>query len=89
MNPEFATELLKNMIFLAVTVAAPFLIAAMCIGFGVGLFQAVTTIHEQTLTFVPKALGVVGLMVLLMPWVIRKLTEFASALLERIPQMVG
>ena len=89
MNPEFAAELLKSMIFLAVMIAAPFLIAAMVIGFGVGLIQAVTTIHEQTLTFVPKALGVVGMIVLLLPWTIRRLVEFATAMIERIPAMVG
>ncbi|MBI1176084.1 flagellar biosynthesis protein FliQ [bacterium] len=89
MTPEFASETLKSMIFLAITIAAPFLLAAMLIGLGVGLFQAVTSIHEQTLTFVPKALGVCALLVLLMPWIMRKLIEFGSALFDRIPQMVG
>lgn len=89
MTPEFASETLKSMIFLAILIAAPFLLAAMLIGLGVGLFQAVTSIHEQTLTFVPKALGVSGLLVLLLPWIIRKLIEFSSVLIERIPQMVG
>jgi flagellar biosynthetic protein FliQ len=89
MNPEFAAELLKSMIFLAITVAAPFLLAAMAIGLSVGLFQAVTSINEQTLTFVPKALGITGLIVLLMPWVLRKLVEFSTSIIERIPQMVN
>lgn len=89
MSPEFATETLKSMIFMAVSLAAPFLLTAMVIGLGVGLFQAVTSISEQTLTFVPKALGVSGLMVLLLPWVMRRLIEFAGAMIDRIPQMVG
>ena len=89
MSPEFAAETLKNMIFLALILAAPFLLAAMVIGLGVGLFQAVTSINEQTRTFVPKALGITGLLVLLMPWMIRKLIEFTTALFERMPQMVG
>ena len=89
MTPEFASETLKSMIFLAITIAAPFLLAAMVIGFGVGLFQAVTSIHEQTLTFVPKALGISGLLVLLLPWIMRRLIEFGTTLIERMPQMVG
>lgn len=89
MSPEFAAETLKNMIFLALTLAAPFLLAAMVIGLGVGLFQAVTSINEQTLTFVPKALGITGLLVLLLPWMISKLIEYTTALFERMPQMVG
>ena len=68
MNPEFAIELVKTMMFQAVALAAPILLTAMVVvGFAIGLFQAVATIHEQTLTFVPKALAVVGILVLLLP----------------------
>lgn len=88
MNAEFAIELLKALMFQALALAAPFLVAAMTIGLLVSLFQAVTTIHEQTLTFVPKALAVVGAMLVLLPWLVRSLVEFATAVIERIPQMV-
>jgi flagellar biosynthesis protein FliQ len=88
MNPEFATELLKVMMFQAVAVAAPILLTAMIIGLAISLFQAVTSIQEQTLTFVPKALGIVALLVLLLPWILRSMVEFASAVFQRIPQMV-
>jgi flagellar biosynthetic protein FliQ len=88
MDPGFATELLKAMVFQAVSLAAPFLLVAMTVGLGVSLFQAVTSIHEQTLTFVPKALGVVGLLLLLLPWMLRSLIEFTTAVIEKIPQMV-
>jgi flagellar biosynthesis protein FliQ len=89
MNPEFAVELLKTTMFQAVTLAAPILIAAMVIGLGVSLFQAVTTIHEQTLTFVPKALGIVVLLVVLLPWMLRTVTEFTTQVIEKLPQMVN
>jgi flagellar biosynthetic protein FliQ len=88
MNPEFAIELLKNMMFQALAIATPFLVAAMVIGLTVSLFQAVTTIHEQTLTFVPKALGVVAVLLLLLPWIVRSLVEFTTAVIEKMPQMV-
>ena len=88
MNPEFAAELLKTMMFQAVTLAAPCLLVAMVIGLAISLFQAVTSIHEQTLTFVPKALGVVALLVLLMPWMLRSVMEFAIAVIQKMPQMV-
>ena len=54
MTPEFAVELVKNLMFQAIALAAPILLVAMVIGLGVSLFQAVTSIHEQTLSFVPK-----------------------------------
>ena len=89
MTPELAIELIKNMMFQAVTLAAPVLLTGMAVGLLVSLFQAVTTIHEQTLTFVPKALAVVAVLVLLLPWMLRTLIEFITALIERMPQMVG
>jgi flagellar biosynthesis protein FliQ len=89
MNPEFAIELLKNMIYQALALAAPILLTAMVIGLAISLFQAVTSIHEQTLTFVPKALAVIAVLLLLLPWIVRSVIEFTTAVIEKIPQMVG
>jgi flagellar biosynthetic protein FliQ len=88
MNPEFAIELLKNMMFQALAIAAPFLITCMVVGLAVSLFQAVTSIHEQTLVFVPKALAIVAVLLLFLPWMVRSLVEFTTAVIEKIPQMV-
>lgn len=88
MNPEFAIELLKAMIYQALSLAAPLLVTAMVVGLIVSLFQAVTTIHEQTLAFVPKAVAVLAVMLLLLPWIVRSLTEFATGIIEKMPQMV-
>jgi flagellar biosynthetic protein FliQ len=89
MNPEFAVELIKSMMFQAVTMAAPILMTVLVIGLSVSLFQAVTSIQEQTLTFVPKVIGVVALLVILLPWMLRSMIEFARAVIERIPSMVN
>jgi len=88
MNPEFAIDLLKTMVLEALTIAAPILITAMVVGLVISLFQAVTTIHEQTLAFVPKALAVVGIVLLLLPWIVRTLMEFTTAVIMKMPQMV-
>ena len=88
MNPEFAVELLKTMIYQALTLAAPILLTAMIIGLAVSLFQTVTSIHEQTLTFVPKALSVIGILLLLLPWIVRSMIEFTTAVIQKMPQMV-
>jgi flagellar biosynthetic protein FliQ len=87
MNPAFATDLLKTLMANAVALATPILLTAMIIGLAVSLFQSVTSIQEQTLTFVPKALGIVALLVLLMPWMLRTLVEYATAMISKIPQM--
>ena len=84
----FSVELLKAMIYQALAIAAPILLTAMVIGLCISLFQAVTTISEQTLTFVPKALAVIGIVLLLMPWIVRSLIEFTTSVIQKIPQMV-
>lgn len=87
MNPEFAVEILKSTILQSVSLAAPVLLTAMVIGLVISLFQAVTTIHEQTLTFVPKALGIVALLIILLPWMLRSTVEFTTLIFEKIPAM--
>ena len=71
MTPEFATELIKAMMLQAAALAVPMLLTAMAIGLAVSLFQAVTSIQEQTLTFVPKMVGICLLVVILLPWMLR------------------
>ncbi len=88
MNPQFAVELLKSLMVQAVSLSAPILLTAMVIGLAVSLFQSVTSIQEQTLGFVPKALAIVGLLILIMPWILRALIEFASGMIQKMPQMV-
>ena len=73
----------------AVVLAAPCLGVAMIVGLFISLFQAVTSINEQTLSFVPKALCVLGVLLLLSPWMIRQLIEFTTAIIEKMPQMVN
>lgn len=87
MTPEFAVELIKTALFHAVTIAGPLLGVAIIVGLAVSLFQAVTSIHEQTLSFVPKALAVGTMCVLMLPWILRTLVEFAGQVISRIPQM--
>ena len=89
MTPEFAVELIKTMMFQAVALASPILLTALAIGLSVSLFQAVTSIQEQTLSFVPKVLGIVSLLVVLLPWMLRTTIVFTRAVIEKIPQMVN
>jgi len=89
MNPEIAVELIKSLILNATALAAPILMTALTIGLGVSVLQAVTSIHEQTLSFVPKALAVLSLIVVSLPWMVRTMIEFTRSVIEQMPQMVG
>ena len=87
MNAEFAIELIKSLLYQCVALATPILVTGMTVGLTISLFQAVTSIHEQTLAFVPKALAIVGVMVVLLPWMTRSMMEFTISIVEKMPQM--
>jgi len=53
----------------------------------VSLFQAVTSLQEQTLTFVPKALAVGALLFLIMPWMVRTVVDYTTEIIEKMPAM--
>ena len=69
-------------------IASPMLLGALFMGIAVSLFQAVTQINEQTLSFIPKILVIVGLLVLSAPWMSETLTTFTRELIISIPQVV-
>lgn len=75
--PE-ATDLVRRTLLLALLISAPMLLIGMFVGIVISLFQAVTQIQEQTLTFVPKIASMLLAAVLLMPWIGRKLLEYAE-----------
>jgi flagellar biosynthesis protein FliQ len=87
MSPEFAVEVVQAMIYQALAIATPILLTAMGIGLAVSLFQAVTSIHEQTLSFVPKVAGIAGIIILLLPWLLRNLMQFTTLLIQKLPDM--
>lgn len=87
MSPDFMVELLRKLLTQAVVVAAPFLVTALLVGLVVSLFQTITSIQEQTLSFVPKALAVVALLFVILPWLIRTLMDFTIGMFDKIPGM--
>jgi len=84
MNPELAIDFFKTTVMFALYTVAPFLIVTLVIGLVMSLAQSVTSLQEQTLTFVPKLIGVSALILLLTPWVLRSLTEFTISILTRM-----
>jgi flagellar biosynthesis protein FliQ len=75
--PE-ATDLIRQTLLLALLISAPMLLIGMAVGIVISLFQAVTQIQEQTLTFVPKIASMIIAAVLLMPWISQRLLEYAA-----------
>jgi flagellar biosynthetic protein FliQ len=88
MTQELVLEIFTDAIWLAFKLCAPMLFAAMGIGLIIAILQAATQVHEQTLTFAPKAIGVSLSLLALAPWMINQVTDFLNEMFERIA-MVG
>ena len=71
---------------LCLKVSLPFLLSAMIIGLLVSFFQAITSLQEQTLTFVPKALVVVVVVFILFPWLINTMMDYTAETFNRMSQ---
>jgi len=84
MNPELAIDIFKTTVVFALYLVAPFLILTLVIGLLASLIQSVTSLQEQTLTFVPKLLGLSALILILTPWLLRSLSEFAITTIARM-----
>ena len=78
---ETTTELVREALILSMKIAAPILLAGVIIGLVISLVQSVTSIQDQTLTFVPKIVAMVAVAVLTLPWVIFRLMEFTHEML--------
>lgn len=82
-----AIGLLREAVVTTLLLALPLLAVGLVVGLAVSLFQAVTQIHEMTLTFVPKLVGIAAVLVLLGPWMLHRLVGFTRWLFDLLPQM--
>ena len=89
MTPEFVIRLGQETVWVVLSTAGPVLLVALIVGLGVSILQAVTQIHEMTLTFIPKILAVAAVLMFLLPWSIQKMVDFTTRLLMSIPAIVG
>jgi len=89
MTAEFVLGLGREAIMLTLLVAGPMLAFGLIVGLTVSIFQAVTQIHEMTLTFIPKIVAVAFALILFLPWMISIVTDFTTRLFESIPSLVG
>ena len=89
MNQDTVVNLATQAMSLALKVAGPILLCGLVIGLIVSIFQAVTSIQEQSLSFIPKIVGVAVLIVVLGPWMLGQLVSYAQNLYLSIPSLLG
>ncbi len=88
MTPEFVVEFAKQAIVLTIYLAMPMLGLGLAAGLIISIFQAVTSIQEMTLTFVPKIIAVFLGLLFFAPWMLHEITDFTQRVIENIPMYI-
>jgi len=88
LNQDTVISLATQAMTLAFEVAGPILLVGLVVGLLVSLFQAVTQIQEQSLSFIPKIVALAVLIVILGPWMLDRMVDYATNLYMSIPSIV-
>ncbi len=88
MTSEVFTDVIKQGIFVLLTVITPVMLLSLLVGLTISVFQAVTQINEQTLTFVPKILVVFLTLAITGGWIMQKVVEYAQILWTQYIAMI-
>jgi flagellar biosynthetic protein FliQ len=86
--PEYFVAIAKQTLFLVIILTGPPVMTALLVGLTISILQATTQIQEQTLTFVPKLVGVVAILAISGPWMLAQLLAFATSIYDAIPTYV-
>lgn len=88
MTQDFVVQIIYQGVILVLLLSLPTVGVGLLVGFTISLFQAVTQIQEQTLTFVPKVIAVLLMVAFTSPWMVSLLVDFTNTLWAGIPAMV-
>ena len=89
MSGDLVVQLGQEALFIVMIVAAPMLGLGLIVGLMVSVFQAKTSIQEQTLAFIPKIIAVFVAILIFGPWMLRIMTEYLTNILVNLPGYIG
>ena len=89
MHQEMIITLIQKMFVLTLLTSLPVLLSGVVIGLAISIFQTVTQIQESTITFVPKIVGGIVILIILMPWMINLFISYTNEFMEVIPQLIA
>lgn len=85
MRPDLALQLLSEVLWNALLISAPLMAVTLVVGLLVSVVQVVTQIQEASLTFIPKLVAAVIVLVVAGPWMLKRLVGFSTSLIANIP----
>ncbi|OUR64660.1 EscS/YscS/HrcS family type III secretion system export apparatus protein [Methylophaga sp. 42_25_T18] len=89
MTPETVLTIMQQTLQVITMLIAVILLPALCVGLLVAMFQAATSINEQTLSFIPKLLVTIFVLIFAGPWMLTLITGYAQRIFEDIPFLIG
>ena len=89
MSGDLVIQLAQQALMVVLIVAAPMLGLGLIVGLMVSVFQATTSIQEQTLAFIPKIIAVFVAILIFGPWMLRIMTEYLTNILVNLPGYIG
>ena len=87
MTDQDVIEIVRLALYYTIIVVGPLLLLSLIVGLVISIFQAATSISEQTLTFVPKLFAIFLLILILMPYFLGNMKDFAIEMMNRISTM--
>ena len=89
MSADVAMRLTAEMLWIGLIVCAPLLGLTLLVGVFISIIQVVTQIQEMSLAFIPKLLTAVAVLIAFGPWMIRRLSAYATSLITSIPSLLN
>jgi flagellar biosynthesis protein FliQ len=88
MTVDQAAELTRNAVALVLMLGAPIMLMAILVGLVISILQAVTQLQDQTLSFVPKIIAMALAGLVLLPWMMHRMVEYATEMFNNIPSQL-
>lgn len=89
MTPEITIEVFRNALYIIILLVSATIVPGLIVGLIVAIFQAATSINEQTLSFLPRLLVTLATLIIIANWFFGTLVGFANELYFSIPELIG
>lgn len=89
MSPDLVIDLFSEAMFIVIAIVSVMIVPSLLVGLVISMFQAATQINEQTLSFLPRLLVTLAMMIIAGPWIMAWVLDFTTRLMINIPGMIG
>ncbi len=89
MTPDTISTIAQDTVLISLKIMGPILLASLAVGLLVSMFQAATSIQEQTLTFIPKLATIIVVLMIAGPGMLQMLIDYFQDLIREIPTLIG